>query len=156
MSLVLEQQTKAIFAKSISMPVKKTVSQASNNATKTINNHTNNDLNSNYSPITPRLNVRQSLLHSLKKQQQIEQQSVKIEKEKQTEQFSAKSDQEYLKEKFSRKLNLNQRDPSNEPVVKKARQLKHQDHKQNSTEHTFLCIASTGIIQLFTIICIYK
>jgi hypothetical protein len=54
------------------------------NASKAVENHTTNDLISNYSPIKTRLNVRQSLLHSLKKKQQIEQQTAKIEKQKQT------------------------------------------------------------------------
>lgn len=77
------------------------------------------------------------MLHSLKKQQQIEQQTVKIEKEKEKQTSTNNDqDQEYLKEKFSRKLHLNQRDASNEPTVKKARKFKHLDQKQITSDQS--------------------
>lgn len=77
----------------------------------------------NHSPIKTRLNVRQSLLHSLKKEQLAQQQKNESEKE-------AKTDDDDISDKYSRKLSLNhQRDHSNsfEPSNKKARNIKHSE-----------------------------
>ncbi len=122
----MEQQTKLIFSKQVAsnqQPVKKQ-SIIKNSVVQ--NKNAQIGLMPNHSPIKTRLNVRQSLLHSLKSQQQNEQ---KISKQNESKNNNNKSNDDNYSHQRDKSI-------SNEPLVKKQRKIKTSE--SNEIERSFI------------------